>query len=176
LEDVEWDQGDAYALPYPDGSFSIVVSRYALHHLLDPEAALREMVRVCASGGRIVVVDAYASENPTKAAAYNRLEKLRDPSHARALSLAELIELFSCVGLAEPEPVLYDLPVELADLMARAFPNPGDGAEIAVTFAAAVDDDCLGIPVYREGDTIRIAYRAAILTAVRAERSIRALC
>jgi ubiquinone/menaquinone biosynthesis C-methylase UbiE len=50
LRNVALDQGDAYALPYPDGSFTIVVTRYSLHHLDDPAAALREMVRVCAPG------------------------------------------------------------------------------------------------------------------------------
>ena len=100
IRNVAWDQGDAYHLPYADGGFSIVVTRYSLHHLLDPQAALREMVRVCAPGGRIVVVDAYAPEDPAQAAAYHRVETLRDPSHARALSLTELRELFPRAGLS----------------------------------------------------------------------------
>ena len=43
LRNVALDRGDVYALPYDDGSFSIVIARYAFHHLLDPFAALREM-------------------------------------------------------------------------------------------------------------------------------------
>ena len=124
IRNVAWDQGDAYHLRYADGGFSIVVTRYSLHHLLDPQAALREMVRVCAPGGRIVVVDAYAPEDPAQAAAYHRVETLRDPSHARALSLTELRELFPRAGLSKPEVTLYELPVELQELLARAFPNP----------------------------------------------------
>lgn len=130
LANVAWDQGDAYALPYPDGSFSIVVTRYSLHHLLDPQAALREIARVCAPGGRIVVVDAYASEDPAKAAAYHRVEVLRDPSHARSLSLDELRDLFGGAGLPQPCTTLYELPVGLDELLDRAFPNPGDLDEI----------------------------------------------
>ena len=167
LHNVAWDQGDAYSLPYVDASFSIVVTRYSLHHLLDPAAALREMVRVCAPGGRIVVVDAYASEDPIKAAEFHRIEVLRDPSHARSLSLAELRELFPRVGLPEPQPTLYELQVGLEELLARAFPNPGDLEEIRATFIAAADDDRLGIPVRRNHDSINIAYRAAILVAER---------
>src|SRR4051812_41990222 len=32
LANVEWRQGDATALPYPDGSFSIVTTRFSFHH------------------------------------------------------------------------------------------------------------------------------------------------
>jgi ubiquinone/menaquinone biosynthesis C-methylase UbiE len=102
LRNVALDRGDVYALPYDDGSFSIVIARYAFHHLLDPFAALWEMARVCAPDGRILVVDAYGPEDPTQAAEYNRIERLRDPSHARALSLPELASLFSRCSLGRP--------------------------------------------------------------------------
>ena len=165
LDNVEWDQGDAYALPYLDARFSIVVTRYSLHHLLDPLAALREMVRVCAPGGRVMVVDAYASDDPVKAAAFHRVEVLRDPSHARSLTLAELHDLFPRAGLPQPQQTLFELPVGLSELLGRAF--PGDLDELRAIFTAAADDDRLGIPVRRDSDDIRIAYRAAILTAQR---------
>jgi ubiquinone/menaquinone biosynthesis C-methylase UbiE len=84
VPNVTWEQGDAYSLPYPDGSFTVVVTRYSLHHLLDPLSAIREMACVCVPDGRIVVVDAYAPEDPAQAYAYNRVERLRDPSHTRA--------------------------------------------------------------------------------------------
>ena len=51
-------------------------------------AALREIARVCAAKGRIVVVDAYAPEDPDQAAEFNRIERLRDPSHVCSLSLS----------------------------------------------------------------------------------------
>ena len=165
LRNVALDGGDVYALPYDDGSFSIVISRYAFHHLLNPLAALQEMARVCAPGGRILVVDAYAPEDPTQAAEYNRIERLRDPSHARALSLPELANLFSRCDLGQPCITRYELPVELKDLLARAFPNPGDQAEIAAVFTAAAVDGRLGIPVRQEGEAIHIAYQAAIFAA-----------
>ncbi len=76
-DNVGWDRGDVTALPYQDGTFNIVVTRFSMHHFLDPLGVLREMVRVCAPGGRVVVVDMYASDDPTKAAEWNRAEKLR---------------------------------------------------------------------------------------------------
>ena len=59
---MSWDQGDVGSLPYADGTFDIVVTRFSMHHFLDPIGVLREMVRVCAPGGRVVVVDMYASD------------------------------------------------------------------------------------------------------------------
>ena len=96
---------------------------------------------------------------------YNRIERLRDPSHARALSLPELASLFSRCGLGQPSIIRYELPVELKDILARAFPNPGDEAEIAAVFTAAAMDGRLGIPVRQEGEAIHIAYQAAIFAA-----------
>src|SRR5438874_11694936 len=66
LTNVAWHQGDVYALPYDDASFTILTTRFSCHHFLDPAAVLREMVRVCAPGGHIVVVDDYASEDPAR--------------------------------------------------------------------------------------------------------------
>src|SRR5213594_3127924 len=54
VSNVTWRQGDVLPLPYSDASFSIVTSRFAFHHFLDPFAVLREMPRVCAPGGTMV--------------------------------------------------------------------------------------------------------------------------
>jgi ubiquinone/menaquinone biosynthesis C-methylase UbiE len=167
IANVTWREGDVARLPYPDAAFTIVVTRFAMHHFPDPEKVLREMVRVCAPGGRVVVVDTYASPDPAKAAEFNRLELLRDPSHARALSLAELQELFPAAGLAEPRASFYELRDTVTNLLARSFPNPGDDEKIIDLFDAAIADDRLGIPVSRDGDTLRYAYPVAILAARR---------
>jgi ubiquinone/menaquinone biosynthesis C-methylase UbiE len=167
LTNVSWQQGDVYSLPYEDARFTIVTTRFSLHHFLEPAAVLREMVRVCAPGGRIVVIDDYASEDPAKAAAFNRLEKLRDPSHSRCLSLKELKGLFVAAGLPEPDATFYELRGDLPGLLARSFPNPGDDVKIIEMFRASAADDRLGVPVRLEADNIYYAYPVAILAATR---------
>ncbi len=167
LANVSWDQGDVGSLPYADGAFDIVVTRFSMHHFLDPLLVLREMVRVCAPGGRVVVVDMHASEDPAKAIEWNRLEKLRDPSHVRCLTLTELRALFRAAGLPAPQAGFYELRDEVRNLLRRSFPNPGDDAKIVEMFVASAEDDRLGIPVRREGERINYAYPIAILAAKR---------
>lgn len=54
--------GDGYALPFASGSVGLVTSAQTLHHIHRPVRVLREMRRVAAPTGRILVVDQVASE------------------------------------------------------------------------------------------------------------------
>jgi SAM-dependent methyltransferase len=167
LANTRWEQGDVTTLAYPDGAFTIVATRFSFHHFLDPLAVLKEMVRVCAPGGRIVVADSCPSEDKQKAAAFNRLELLRDPSHTRALPLSELKSLFAAAGLGEPSVSFSETRDVVSNLLARSYPNPGDDKKIVAMFAASARDDSLGIPVRLDGETIHYAYPVAIVAAVR---------
>jgi ubiquinone/menaquinone biosynthesis C-methylase UbiE len=51
--DVAWTVGDAQNLPYPDASFDVVASNFGVIFAPEPEAAARELARVCRSGGRL---------------------------------------------------------------------------------------------------------------------------
>lgn len=52
---IEWRQGDATELPFADESFDVGFCQQALQFIPDPGAALREMHRVLAPGGRLVL-------------------------------------------------------------------------------------------------------------------------
>jgi len=165
LSNVTWKLGDVLPLPFADRSFSIVTSRFAFHHFPDPGAVLAEMKRVSVPGGRVAVVDTDASADSAKAAEFNRMEKLRDPSHVRAMPRAELIELFVKAGLPAPRATGYRLESDLESLLGRSFPLPGDDDKIRRIFAASIEDDRLGIPLQREGDRILYAYPVAVLVS-----------
>ncbi len=166
LANVAWQVGDVLPLPYPDGAFSLVVSRFAFHHFPEPRAVLAEMKRVCAPGGRVVLVDVAASEDPAKAAALNRMEKLRDPSHVRALTLAELEGLFAEVGLPAPRAAFYQLKSELEGLLERSFPEAGDAERVRRMLIDSLADDGLGLGTRRRGGgEIVFAYPVAVLAA-----------
>lgn len=51
--DAAFQVGDAQYLPFPDGSFDVVLSVYGVQFAPDQEKAAREMLRVCRPGGRI---------------------------------------------------------------------------------------------------------------------------
>src|SRR5436190_1162750 len=82
----------AARLPFPDAQFDVVVSRFAFHHFDDPAAVAREMARVSRPGGLVAVID-MAAEDGRIAARRDELERIRDPSHTRALEPSELTGL-----------------------------------------------------------------------------------
>jgi len=52
---IEWHEAGAEAMPLPDGSFDVVLCQMGLQFMPDKPAALREMKRVLASGGRLIL-------------------------------------------------------------------------------------------------------------------------
>jgi ubiquinone/menaquinone biosynthesis C-methylase UbiE len=99
IRNVLYQQGDATALPFVDGSFDLVVSRFAVHHFPDPEPVLAEMARVCRPGGHVVAIDMVVEAGPA-GERMNELEIVRDPSHTRALTDDELTRLLEGAGAA----------------------------------------------------------------------------
>jgi ubiquinone/menaquinone biosynthesis C-methylase UbiE len=167
IANVAWHQGDVYALPFADQSFDIVSCRFAFHHLEQPARAFAEMVRVARPGGRIVLCDACASDDPAKAAAFNAMERLRDPSTVEFRTLGFLRGLFALAGLPEPEARFYGVPFDLETMVARSFPAGDDRAGLRAMLEASVEGDTLGLGARREGDTAWFAYPAAVLVATK---------
>jgi ubiquinone/menaquinone biosynthesis C-methylase UbiE len=166
LSNVTWQQGDVTALPFPDARFSIVSSRFAFHHLLEPLAALKEMKRVCKPGGRIVVAD--MAPVAERADALNAEERLRDPSHVRAMPPEELRELFTKAGLPEPRVDGYRLEGELEDMLRRSFPNPGDADRVRKMFSDSLTDNALDLNTRQQDGKIYFAFPVAVLVVSRA--------
>jgi SAM-dependent methyltransferase len=162
LTNLTWVLGEAVPLPFPDSTFSAVVSRYSFHHFLNPLAVMAEMVRVCEPGGRVAVTDVFMS-SPDQAEAYNRVEKLRDPSHVRALSLNELTGMCHDAGLRDVRTSFFKLEVALETVLAASFPNPGDADRIRQTFAEDIGVDRLGVGAHRKGGAVHFAFPIVIL-------------
>ncbi len=159
VANVEWRLGDILPLPFPSGVFSLVVSQAAFHHLADPGAVLMEMARVCAHDGRIAIND--MSPEYEKADALNRAEKLRDPSHVRALPPAELRALGAAIGLVEMATSSYftaQFPLEA--VLKTSFPNPGDLQKVRALYRGDAQSgaDSLGLRAAISADEIVIQY------------------
>lgn len=110
LSNMEPALADAEALPFPDQAFDLVTCRIAPHHFPSIEKFLSEVHRVLKPGGTFALVDNVSPDAETTpgfsdaelkaaAAGYNAFEKMRDPSHGRALDTAEWLALMAKVGL-----------------------------------------------------------------------------
>jgi ubiquinone/menaquinone biosynthesis C-methylase UbiE len=92
-------EGDLLALPFPPASFDLVGTLRTFHHVLHPERALAELVRVTKANGRLLVIDQLAPLDPMRALELDRFERVRDPSHTRKLSDQDMRSLFDMNGL-----------------------------------------------------------------------------
>jgi SAM-dependent methyltransferase len=126
--DVTYVDGDAADLAFADGSFSLVVMRYALHHMTAPERVLTEAVRVTRPGGRVVVLDLVAQQDPFLAARQNEIERQRDPSHVRLLAIGEVSAHLRALGcdVARTESRRMESPVDLWLRQADTDPDSAD--------------------------------------------------
>lgn len=114
-------------------------------------------------GGRVVVAD--SAPVADKADAFNAMERMRDPSHTRALPPEELRALFVHAGLPEPQVECMRLGLELDSFLARSFPREGDAARIRALFEAALTDDTLDLEPWREQGKIFFSFPVAILAS-----------
>jgi len=167
LVNVCFEQGDARALPYADARFDRVVTRFTFHHFEEPARALAEMARVCMPGGLVAVID--ATPDATKRAAYDEVERLRDPSHTSALPIGELEQLFDAQGLARRATVRFRLPMALEPQLAASFPRPGDAERVRALVRADADSgrDTLALGATYEEGALHIAYPCAIVVGAK---------
>jgi SAM-dependent methyltransferase len=134
VPNIAFLEGDAVALPWCDAQFDLVVCRLTLHQVADPAAVVREMVRV--SRGRVAVIDLTAPEDPVVAAETNRLERLRDPSHAATLTLGQVRDLLTAAGASVTSTTSHDNAVDIEDWLERTATPPAARTEIRARFAA----------------------------------------
>jgi ubiquinone/menaquinone biosynthesis C-methylase UbiE len=90
-------QMDAERLAFPDGTFDTVAVSLALCTVERPEIAMREMARVCAPGGRVVLLEHVRSPVPPIA----WLQRLVSPAQTRAIGChfdRETIDLLRAEG------------------------------------------------------------------------------
>jgi ubiquinone/menaquinone biosynthesis C-methylase UbiE len=165
LSNVEWHVGDVARLPFPAGQFDAVLTRYSLHHFLRPAEVLEEMARVCRPSGRVVVADLVLPLE--KVSAYDQMERLRDPSHFRVLTEAELCKLLTDVGLVDLRWSGYLFELELEALLQASFPLSGDASRVRKLIEADVGVNDLGIGARRFGEAIRFAYPIVVVAGTK---------
>lgn len=111
--EIEWRQGTAESLPWPDRFFDAVVSQFGLMFFPDRDRAIREMLRVLAPGGRLAVaVWGSLEHTPAYAAEVELVQGLAGDRAADALRIPfalgdaeELAALLAAAGVASAKVV-----------------------------------------------------------------------
>jgi len=98
-ENVSYVRADAEDLPFADESFDLVTCRIAAHHFPDPESFVREAARVLKPGGRFLLDDNVAPEDPEMDEFMDRFERWRDPGHVRAHRVSEWSAMIEASGM-----------------------------------------------------------------------------
>jgi SAM-dependent methyltransferase len=92
LSNIETRQAPAEHLPFDDGTFDLVASRFSAHHWRDFEAGLREARRTLKRGGRAAFVDVHAPGQALFDTHLQAIELLRDHSHVRNYSCSQWLD------------------------------------------------------------------------------------
>lgn len=165
---VTFLEGDAAAMPFADGTFSIVISSAAFHHFETPSRVLAEMVRVCRPGGRVVISDVTPAKGKT--GEYDRMELLRDPSHGHAHSVEELTKLGAEAGLASPQAYTSITgPMPYSTVLATSFPEAHTREELLEMMRrdAVEGQDRLGFSAELKDSEVLVSYPMSQVVWVR---------
>jgi SAM-dependent methyltransferase len=146
---ASFSQGDATALPVPDGVYDAVVSGLVLNHVGPPALAVAEMTRATRSGGRVAAYvwdygegmelirhfwEAVAAIDPAAAA--------RDQGrlYSALCNPGALAALFEVAGLREADTCAIDVPTTFTDFDDYWSPFLG-GQGPAPAYVATLDPD-----------------------------------
>jgi SAM-dependent methyltransferase len=120
---IEWREGTAENLPYPDSRFDAVVSQFGLMFFTDRRKAFHEMSRVLKRGGRLAVaVWASLESAPAYVAEVALLERLAGKPAADALRAPFVLGNPNGLAQLVADAAVGDLTVTTQPGMAR-FPS-----------------------------------------------------
>jgi SAM-dependent methyltransferase len=106
---VEVRDGDARRLPFADGTFDVIVTKWALHNIYNAaerDTAVREIARVLKLGGRLVIADVWHTGRYAQVLRESGLEDVRRSASSVPALLIGAITL----GFAYPSTVAARKP------------------------------------------------------------------
>ncbi len=97
---VFFEQGSLFDL-LPGRLYDAAVSRYVVHHVEDPVAFVRRQAELLRPGGVLVICDQTADPDPARFRWHQEIERVRDRTHTRHLTLGALVDLLVAAELEE---------------------------------------------------------------------------
>ena len=147
------------------GPFDGAISRYVLHHVLDPSAFVRRQVELVRPGGVLVICDHLTDPDPPRADHHEHLERARDRSHTRSLTGGQVVDLFAAAGLSEIRLIEEAYDLDFDEWFDRGTP---DDAKESVREALLSGPRVRGFaPTSLENGSIRIEGIRAIVRGVK---------
>jgi len=98
--DLEGVAVDAERLPFATDSVDAVACRIAAHHFPDPESFVAEVARILRPGGIFALEDNVVPEEDDLGTFFNRLERMRDPTHVESYTTATWHDWLEAAGLS----------------------------------------------------------------------------
>ena len=137
LANISTRQGDVEHLPFGDGEFDRVISRYSAHHWPHPQRALAEFRRVLKPGGLVILSDVVGFDDPTCDTYLNAIELLRDPSHVRDYTEPEWLAFFAAAGFRAEVAFRFRIHLEFENWTQRMATSEVNRAAIRSLYASA---------------------------------------
>jgi ubiquinone/menaquinone biosynthesis C-methylase UbiE len=182
---VEWCEGSALAIPFPDGSFDLVLCQLGLQFFPDRPLALREMYRVLGTEGRLgLSVYSAIDDTPVASALADALDRHLGPGGSspkrsehifeKSEELRSLVEKagFSNVEVSTVTQVIrFPSPREYVHLQINATPMAGLVADMDATERESLIDhithDVVAALDRRDGQELTSPQQAFVVTARR---------
>ena len=123
----------AERLPFADGAFDFVATRFSAHHWGDLQRGLAEARRVARPGSVAIFIDAVAAAEALFDTHLQAIELLRDRSHVRDYSIAEWTAAAARAGFEVETVTRRRIRIDFADWIARMrTPAPLAAAVLAI--------------------------------------------
>ena len=167
----------AEGLPFAAGTLDLVTCRLAAHHFPDVGAFLAEVHRVLRPGGHLALVDNVVPGSlrsgkkarlQQEAGRYiNALERLRDPSHARCLSVYEWRQAFLDAGLVVDDEALSWKWLDFGPWAARMGVAEPALTQLRVLFTRAPDEVLEFLTPQIQAGTIKFRLSEALFVVTK---------
>ena len=159
ISNIAFTLGNVERMPFRTGEFDLATCRFAFHHFAHPREVLAEMARVLKPGARMVIVDMTTAEDPAKSDYHNRVERLCDHSHARAIPVSEWERMIAEAELEVAYRGGRETSYDLESWMAHGGPPPERRAQIIAMMEASLAADRSGLKVRRQDGQIWFSRR-----------------
>ncbi len=176
LGNVSTAVADAEATPFAPASFDLVTCRIAPHHFPQPALFVQEAARLLKPGGLFALVDNIVPHTTSRkkrdqreyeaAQRYiNAFEKLRDPSHGRALSLWEWHQLIKQAGLTVRHTETMRKEISFGSWVRRMKVSEDNSLRLRAMLVQAPQLVLESLTPDFSGDTIKFQLTEAIIIA-----------